>query len=420
MRRLPIILISIIGLTMVILIYIIVSYINQKPSRFIWNKSYQDSKIEPYDFGVFKRLIEDKSGIMVLAEDNLSQTLTSHEEVSSYVFIGRNCYLRQSEVEHLLRLADEGKQVLIISEGFPDTLLQALSYKLQTIKTSVVNEAIVGVKSLYQFSLFDSLTFRYREHQLIGKTLTDWHVFDVTDQSVFGADSGAIPYLSLSRLNGQLNAIKFKHGRGSITLNSSPMLFSNLAMQSEQIFLMTSELMSGMDLTCVVYDAASREQKVNASNIHRSSDSPLSYILAQASFRWAWYVFIGTVLAFFVFKAKRKQRIIPVIQQKSNTTLEFIDTLSALYYQSADYGKMAQTRMHLFLYFIRYKLGVSTQEINEDCIQMISHKSAVNKEIIQSIFNYYNTLKIAQVSPEQLMALHRRIEQFYHQYYSKN
>lgn len=383
----------------------------------MWTKTYKDSKIEPYDFGVFKRLITQKSGKFVEAEDDLWQTLKENEEVTTYLFIGRNCYLRKTEVEHLLRIADEGKQVLVISEGFPDTLLKVLSYGPRYLKTSVINERLVGVKSLHPAPLYDSFTFSYREHQAIGTKLTDWHIVDESEHWMVYGDSGALPYQRLSTINGYLNAATFKRGKGSVTIHTSPMLFSNLAMQNVQGFLMASELMSGVDLTCVVYDVGSREQKADAADIKQSSDSPLSYLLAQPAFRWAWYVFLGTVLAFFVFKVKRKQRIIPVIGQKQNTTIDFINVLGALYYQTADYGKMAQTRMQVFLYFIRHKLGIPTHEINDTIMHNIAIRAEVDVSIVQGIFQYYNKLQTTQTSSEQLMELHRRIEQFYQLYH---
>lgn len=416
MKRLPLVLFIVVA-SFVILIWVLMNFMQQRPSRFMWTKTYKDSKIEPYDFGVFKRLITQKSGKFVEAEDDLSLTLKENETLTAYLFIGRNCYLRKTEIEHLLRLADEGKQVIIVSEGFPDTLLKALSYGPGLLKTTVINESRVGLKSLHPAPLYDSFTFAYREHEAIGTHLTDWHIIDETEDWMIYGDSGSMPYKRLSTINGYLNAAAFKHGKGSITIHTSPMLLSNLAMQKEQGFLMASELMSGVDLTCVVYDAASREQKADAADIRRSSDSPLSYLLAQPAFRWAWYVFLGTVLAFFVFKVKRKQRIIPVIGQKQNTTADFINTLGALYYQTADYGKMAQTRMQVFLYFIRHKLGIPTQDINDAIMHNIAIRAEVDVAIVQGIFNYYNKLKSTQTSEEQLKELHRRIEQFYQLYH---
>lgn len=417
MKKSSVILIAVFGLSIIVLIWVLSIFMQQKPSRFMWTKTYKDSKIEPYDFGVFKRLITQRSGKLVEAEDDLSLTLKENEEVTSYLFVGRNCYLRKTEVEQLLSLAVEGKQVVVISEGFPDTLLKALSYGPRLLKTTVINESRVGVKSLHPSPLYDSFSFAYREHQDIGKNLTDWHIIDESEHWMIYGDSGSMPYKRLSTINGYLNAATFKHGKGSVTIHTSPMLLSNLAMQTEQGFLMASELMSGVDLTCVVYDVGSREQKADAAEIRRSSDSPLSYLLAQPAFRWAWYVFLGTVLAFFVFKVKRKQRIIPVIGQKQNTTVDFINVLGALYYQTADYGKMAQTRMQVFLYFVRHKLGIPTQEINEAIIHNIAIRAEVDVSIVQGIFQYYSKLQPTQTSPEQLMELHRRIEQFYQLYH---
>src|SRR4030095_15629147 len=42
-----------------------------------------------------------------------------------------------------------------------------------------------------------------------------------------------------------------------------------------------------------------------------ASGSPLRYVLSQPALRWAWYLFLGGMLIFMIFNAKRRQRIIP-------------------------------------------------------------------------------------------------------------
>lgn len=414
------IVISLIALCVAGIFWLVYSASGKGSKRYAWWKTYEDSRKQPYDFGIFKGMLQGKSQKFIELDKSIFQTIESEREASAYVFIGRKLYLNRDEIDTLLNFAKSGKQLVIISETIPDTLLEALSGKGQAPVIEQIDESSVGYKSLNRHSEFDSFTCYNYSRGKKTSDLTDWHFLKQAEKSgfYFGEWSNS-PFLKLATINGKLCAIRFKLGKGSVLVHTVPMILTNQMMLNDTGYLMASELMSEVDLSHVLYDVFSREFKQDAAHFRQNTDSPLSYILKQKAFRWAWYIFLGAVVLFFIFRVKRTQRIIPVLEKKSNSTISFIDTLSGLFYKNANYRQMANKKMYLFLFFIRNNFAINTHDISERTIQLISLKSKVSEDKVSAIFSYYNGLSEMTISAEQLMELNNRISQFYQIYHSK-
>ena len=95
------------------------------------------------------------------------------------------------------------------------------------------------------------------------------------------------------------------------------------------------------------------------------SNSPLKYILSQPPLAWGWYILLGMAVLYLIFRAKRRQRVIPVLEKNENTSLEFINTIGRLYFIQNNHRQLALEKMKLFLGFIREHYHLPTREIND-------------------------------------------------------
>ena len=82
-------------------------------------------------------------------------------------------------------------------------------------------------------------------------------------------------------------------------------------------------------------------------------NSPMRFILNQESLRWAYYLGMIGLLIFVVFKAKREQRIIPVIKPLENSSIEFAKAVGGLYYEHRDFTDLIFKKINYFLEHIR-------------------------------------------------------------------
>jgi hypothetical protein len=113
------------------------------------------------------------------------------------------------------------------------------------------------------------------------------------------------------------------------------------------------------------------------------SMSPMRFILNNPPLRYAWYLLLLGLLIFVLFNAKRKQRIVPVIEPLKNTSLDFIRSIGNLYLQEGDFHEMMAKKAQYFLNRIRMDLLIDTQHLDEQFINKLHLKTGKNIELIK-------------------------------------
>jgi cation transport regulator ChaC len=139
----------------------------------------------------------------------------------------------------------------------------------------------------------------------------------------------------------------------------------------------------------------------------------MRFVLDQAPLTWAYYVLIGGLLIFVLFKGKREQRIVEVIEPLENTSVEFTKTIGDLYFQHKDYSNIIAKKITYFLETLRSKYYVNTNEITEDFIKKLALKSGNTLEKTQKLMHLIKHLKEKSVHSEaDLLELNKQIEAF--------
>jgi len=113
------------------------------------------------------------------------------------------------------------------------------------------------------------------------------------------------------------------------------------------------------------------------------------------------------------FEMKRKQRIIPVIKPLANTTIEFIQTIGNLYYQSAGHKSIAEKRIHFLLDHIRSQHWMSFAKLDESFIKTLARKTGKPEEDIRKLVMSMNSIQSkTQISADELIEFNQNIERF--------
>jgi hypothetical protein len=144
--------------------------------------------------------------------------------------------------------------------------------------------------------------------------------------------------------------------------------------------------------------------------------TPLRFILSNEFLRWALRLAIIGLLIYVLFAIKRKQRVIPVISPLRNTTLDFIKTVSSVYFNQKDNNTIASKKVNYFLEYVRQKFYLQTQLLDESFIQQLSRKSGVEKNNVEYLVKLLGEIDSGYaVSDKQLLRLNYQIENFYKQ-----
>jgi hypothetical protein len=149
-------------------------------------------------------------------------------------------------------------------------------------------------------------------------------------------------------------------------------------------------------------------------NTHALGDSPLRFVLSQPALKAAWYLGLVSLFLFFIFNAKRKQRIVKVIKPLENTTVAFTKTIGNLYYETKDHDTIIDKKITYFLEHIRRVYYLDTQILDDKLVKSLTLKSGRDLENVKKLINLIVYLKAKPVCNEaDLLALNTVIEDFY-------
>ena len=171
-------------------------------------------------------------------------------------------------------------------------------------------------------------------------------------------------------------AVNRKVGKGNLTVIANPILFTNFGIMDEGISELIFDMMQQISHRPVYRTLAYNDEKF------RRSISPFAFFLSYEPLRWALYLSIALLCLFFIFTARRRQRVIPVIVPPQNYSLTFIKLIGTLYFQKHDDLDLVTKQYTYFTEIVRRKTGVDvesdkdTKEIGE----LLSRHTGLNKD----------------------------------------
>lgn len=208
--------------------------------------------------------------------------------------------------------------------------------------------------------------------------------------------------------DGDPNFISIKFGDGMFYINTASYMFTNYNMVIGKNYEYAEKALSYLDRN---YFTA--WDKSNSMQMEQPT-TPFRFILLNTPLRWAFYTALFAVIMFILFRAKRQQRIIPVIKPLKNSTLEFAGTIGNLYLHKPDHHAMAEKKIRHFLELVRNKYHLQTNELDDNFTRKLSLKSGCDAGLIKSIILDINAVRVVSaISDETLVRLNKNIDNFY-------
>lgn len=367
-----------------------------RPKPIDWRASYTSFDKIPFGgFVFFKEApsLFSNSEIKKVDQDPYEFLKDStYSQNSAYVFINDEVFLDKRQVEVVLKYAESGNTVFISSRSVGYILRDTL--KLFTSTNYNILEEELRPKFFNKSLKQDSVpTFKK------GVFKSTFTKIDTLKTTALGYFDTKKPKLE------ELNYIKVKFGKGQFLLHNIPEAFSNyyLLKDNEQY---AANVLSYIDADEIYWDDYIKSGR-------KVITSPMRFILNQEPLTWAYYVLIGGLLIFVLFKGKREQRVVEVIEPLENTSVEFTKTIGDLYFQHKDYSNIIAKKITYFLETLRSKYYISTNEISEDFIKKLALKSDNSLEKTQELMLLIRHLKEKSVHSESdLLELNKKIEAF--------
>ncbi len=356
----------------------------QMPRRFTWNPSFSHIDKQPFGCYVFDSVLSASlSDGYEVTKNTLYQLRGEHRRMGVLVVAEYLYNMSETDVDNLLAMAAEGSKILLVSGGMPSCLSDTLHFDTDgyyheltlreyavrglTLDTVTwVADAVYDRKEYYLYPQLSSFEILLDTDSVKGRILAKntSHQHEEENDSVSYSTAVAIPV-----------------GKGEVILAMTPLAFTNYGILEGNIHDYVFRLLTQMKGLPMVRTEAYTPATAQA------EQSPLRYFLSQPPLRWAVILSFLTILVFMIFTAKRRQRVIPVVEEPKNRSLEFVKLIGTLYYQKGDYRDLVMKQYAYLTETIRRVLQVDLNDRGNDLrsFAVISAQTGVEEKEIAAL-----------------------------------
>lgn len=387
-------------------------YANQFIPKYEWNEDLDKKSEKPYGLNLFYKLLEKQDAELVPVSENFYQAIDTNLTNSNYVVFASYLYMDSLKAEHLLKFVHNGNNAILSVTDAPIEVLRPFVpttdtvYNYRYTRDSIATIDFTKVQVPYS----QKLLFHYQSFK--DTIPNDWTGYRI---NYFNDTLSGYGMNALSYLNGDyVNCFYVNHGKGKIIFHSNPILLTNYNIIQRDGFKHANNILSQLNTGPIYWDETSNRYSYDNGN--EAKGNPLQFLFSDYRLRWAWYLFLATVLFYIVFRSKREQRIIPILPKNTNSSIEYIKAIGVLYFQKGKHKIIGDEMYMLFMADIRNRYHFSTQLEEEELIEKIIIRSEIQREKIEELFKNFRTVRFSPIAKSKdLINLHHSIE-----FYNKN
>lgn len=365
------------------------------PSKFVWEPTFNHYDKQPFGCAVFDSLMEKSvpAGYEV-TKKTIAQLERDGYGKKPHAFLIQTDRFSPSatDIRSLDRLLRAGNKVFIAASDIePDSLYPDLQISIygqngfspMEVKSSIANQSIP----------YDTLVFPrqlpYQEKE--------YHVYSaMTGNSVAVEGNVTCDTLVKCWVSEEESdstegpwvprVVKIKRGKGELFVSCDPLLMTNYGILDTQINGLIFRLMSQFrGLPIIRTEAYGPETEFE-------TNTPLRFWLQNEPLRWAIYLTLGGLLLFCIFYARRRQRVIPVVEEPANRSLEFVKLIGTLYHQKHINRDLLQKKYSYFGETLRRMTMIDVEDVEsrKENIAQIAIRTGMPEAEVRMIFDRVN------------------------------
>ena len=381
----------------VIIVLIFCAYLYaeyKRPPVINWAPTLSNLDKIPYGtfivFNQLKALFEVKPEVLrIPVYDQVNNNKDSGEV---YILIAREIKTTKTDEAELLKYISTGNTVFMAAEEFSQSLADTLHFKIKTDIFTPKNK--------------DSVTLN-----LVNPVFGNKQAYPMQRNTVDGyfseLDTANTTVLGMNNFD-KVNFIRFDIGNGHLLLHAAPMAFTNYFALTGNNIRYVEQALSYLpkEASALYWD---EYYKIGRGG----PQTPLRVILSKPPLKAAYFLALATIILFLVFQSKRKQRIIPILQKPANATMEFVETVSRVYYNQQNHRNIALKKVTYLLDQVRSSYGLQTQYLDEAFELRLSHKSGVPVKLVQDLVSMVHRIRSNEtVLAPELMHFSRLIDEY--------
>jgi hypothetical protein len=374
---------------------ILAQYLLPKPIN--WNHTYLSKDKAPFGCYAIHQLIDGTySKKLTYNSQTLYNLKDKLKDSSSVLLINDNFNFNKSDLRSLFETLEGGNTVFMAANSFGGLL--ADTFHLRTHYD--FSNYFVSIDSLVN-KPGDKITLTARNK----KREQYQYSQAATISSFSNFDSTRFSVLAFTQSN-QACFIKGRVGNGQLFLLTVPDVFANTFIVNNK----NRELAYNM-LTLIHNKELIWDEYYKTFNV--TNYSPIKFILESDALYSAYLLLLFSLILYMIFEGRRRQRAIPVVEPVTNSTLEFVNVISHVYFNSRNHHDIAVEKIKYFYETVRKKFNVSTNAINEELINEITGLSGIEHKLIKQLFMYCEKIKkLQEISEYDLLELNRQITNF--------
>ncbi|MDR0802651.1 hypothetical protein [Fluviicola sp.] len=372
-----------------------------------WKKTYDLKDPNPRNISFFMKLLDVhvKDSIYNLKHWSDLEKIPNHRE-ATYLFIGDEFGLKNDSYDSIMQYSDNGATVYISFNHLTSNLYQR-HFKENAFywDYSKVLFAWIGDTTLSFYNVYENDTIS-----------GDWYSFSETEI----IDTSYRSYMFAMK-----HPIAFyeKHHKGKVHLHSVPDLFENYQVIQPNGYAHARIVLNKIPrdkpvifLTCGINNSSNIQagSDENANGAEKEDTSLIQLILKNPSLRLAFLLLILLLLFYVLFRAKRKEEVLPGYSEKRNMSLAFVETLSSIYIsRNSPIGVLQVIRKNFYAtinkhFYVDLSKKESLEQNLEKLIAKVPYDSEKIMDIVQSLDPGKN-----HVDNKHLGLVYTKIREFY-------
>jgi hypothetical protein len=394
-----------------LLLIILVWLFSLQPKRYAWNETYAMNKDQPYDLSLFKSVAEasfEKFEVINYVRD--SDDFLDLQG-ATFFYVDDWGIIDSLEASLLVEFMKQGNTVFVsacndhrlIQEIFADCK-NGETFLTKYLDADSLQPALTGKSPETSIKIYYQVVDKAVEHPwsyYSAFTCGDLE-FDTLGQFQAG-DEWYPDYLSI------------KVGEGELRIHATPLVFTNFHFKRPEIYRHVSAMLGDLpDGPFFYYDPKSN--LANAMSRPPVGESPLRFILNNPPLKWAWYILLSLVLIYVLNTMRRKQRPIPVLSAPVNETANYLEMLSRLYRKDGRHKHLVAMKEKMLLNHLRQRYRLPTNQSAESFAREAAIRLQMDELYIRNFMKDLDRAKNnSTLSDEELIAINRRITEFYAQ-----
>lgn len=392
----------------VIVLFVAMMFIEMAtPRHFSWEPTYTHVDEQPFGCALFDSVM---AGSLTQGYTTSTLTLSQLEKVYPaterhlYLIIASNEPLSKTDQETMLRMLSRGDQFLMATGSFePEYYDDDFGFQI----VGYANPWASMLKSEVLEKDYDTLTWMASTGPY--GSGHEWHVpLQLNEASVVevfksGIVKPLVTYTHFDNDRGHFDddlgqwirepgkfvtdttAAIMQYGKGKLLVSANPLMFTNYGIIEYDGATMALRCLSMLERYPVV--RLDPMAKTEAAGV---SESPLRYVLRQPPMLWATWLLVLTVVLAMVFTARRRQRVIPVIEPPVNRALEMVKHIGSLYFHRHDNADLLAKKYQFFVEEVRRLTMIDLNDeshIDDAYLQLQYHSGIARDELRQQLQN---------------------------------